>query len=146
MTKQILAKENIELNVSLTDMEEVIRYTGRILVDNGYVKETYIDKMLEREELTSTYIGNQVAIPHGTENSKDDVKSTGISLITIPEGVDFGGGNIAKVIIGIAGKGEEHLEILSNIAIVCSEEENVQKIAEATTKEEILELFDEVNE
>lgn len=146
MTKQILAKENIELNVSLTDMEEVIRYTGRILVDNGYVKETYIDKMLEREELTSTYIGNQVAIPHGTENSKGDVKSTGISLITIPEGVDFGGGNIAKVIIGIAGKGEEHLEILSNIAIVCSEEENVQKIAEATTKEEILELFDEVNE
>src|SRR5699024_11636906 len=106
------------LNVSLTDMEEVIRYTGRILVDNGYVKETYIDKMLEREELTSTYIGNQVAIPHGTENSKGDVKSTGISLITIPEGVDFGGGYIAKVIIGIAGKGEEHLEILSNIAIV----------------------------
>lgn|SRR5690625_1380236 len=146
MTKQILAVENIELNVSLTGREEVIRHVGGILVNNGYVKETYIDKMLAREKLTSTYIGNQVAIPHGTEDSRDDVKETGISLITIPEGVDFGDGNIAKVIIGIAGKGDEHLEILSNIAIVCSEEENVKKIAEATTKEEILSLFDEVNE
>jgi PTS system mannitol-specific IIA component len=146
MTKQILTKENIKLNVSLTGMEEVIRYTGRILVDNGYVEEAYIDEMLIREKLTSTYIGNQVAIPHGTEDSKDSVKQTGISLITIPEGVDFGNGNIAKVIIGIAGKGDEHLEILSNIAIVCSEEENVEKIAQASTKEEILSLFDEVNE
>ncbi len=146
MTKQILADENIELNVSLTNMEDVIRHVGAILVNNGYVKETYIDKMLEREKLTSTYIGNQVAIPHGTEESRDDVIATGISLVTIPNGVDFGDGNIAKVIIGIAGRGDEHLEILSNIAIVCSEEENVQKIAEATTKEEILSLFDEVNE
>lgn len=146
MTKQILADENIELNVSLTNKDDVIRHVGGILVKNGYVKETYIDKMLEREKLTSTYIGNQVAIPHGTEDSRDDVEATGISLITIPNGVDFGDGNIAKVIIGIAGKGDEHLEILSNIAIVCSEEENVQKIADATTKEEILALFEEVNE
>lgn len=146
MTKQILTKENIELNVSLTDMEDVIRHVGGILVDNGYVKETYIDKMLEREKLTSTYIGNQVAIPHGTEDSRDDVIATGIALITIPNGVDFGDGNIVKVIIGIAGIGDEHLEILSNIAIVCSEEENVQKIATASTKEEVLNLLDEVNE
>lgn len=146
MTKQILAENNIELNVKLTNMEDTIQHVGEILVRNGYVKETYIDKMLAREQLTTTYIGNQVAIPHGTEDSRDDVIATGISLITAPEGVDFGNGNIAKVIIGIAGKGDEHLEILSNIAIVCSEEANVQKIAEANTKEEIISLFDEVNE
>src|SRR5690625_2198282 len=97
-TKQILTKENIELNVSLTNMEDVIRHAGGILVTNGYVEEAYIDKMLAREKLTSTYIGNQVAIPHGTEDSRDDVKATGISLITVPEGVDFGNGNIAKEI------------------------------------------------
>src|SRR5699024_9576362 len=146
MTKQILAENNIELNVPLTNREDAIRHVGEILVRNGYVKETYIDKMLAREQLTTTYIGNQVAIPHGTEDSRDDVIATGISLITVPEGVDFGNGNIAKVIIGIADKGDEHLEILSNIAIVCSEEANVQKIAEANTKEEIISLFDEVNE
>lgn len=146
MTKQILAENNIELNNKVTNMEDAIHHVGEILIRNGYVKETYIDKMLAREQLTTTYIGNQVAIPHGTEDSRDDVIATGISLITVPEGVDFGNGNIAKVIIGIAGKGDEHLEILSNIAIVCSEEANVQKIAEANTKEEIISLFDEVNE
>lgn len=146
MTEQILATENIELNVSVKNKEDAIRYVGEILVNNGYVEETYIDKMLKRESLTSTYIGNQVAIPHGTEDSRDDVKATGISLITIPNGVDFGDGNIATVIIGIAGKDDEHLEILSNIAIVCSEVENVQKIAGATTINEVLQLFNEVNE
>lgn len=146
MTKQILAEHNIELNVPLTNKEEAIRHVGEILVTHGYVKETYIEKMLAREQLTTTYIGNQVAIPHGTEDARDDVKATGISLITVPNGVDFGDGNVAKVIIGIAGIGDEHLEILSNIAIVCAEEANVQKIAEATTKDEIISLFDEVNE
>lgn len=146
MTKQILAEENIELNVSLTNREDAIRHVGEILVTHGYVKGTYIEKMLAREQLTTTYIGNQVAIPHGTEDARDDVKATGISLVTVPNGVDFGDGNVAKVIIGIAGKGDEHLEILSNIAIVCSEEANVQKIAEATTKDEIISLLDEVNE
>src|SRR5690625_8010459 len=127
MTKQILAENNIELNVKLTNMEDTIQHVGEILVRNGYVKETYIDKMLAREQLTTTYIGNQVAIPHGTEDARDDVKNTGISLVTVPNGIDFGDGNIAKVIIGIAGIGDEHLEILSNIAIVCSEEKKDRK-------------------
>lgn len=146
MTKEILTVDNIVLNKTLSDKEEAIRAAGEILVDKGYVEQTYIDKMLERETLTTTYIGNHVAIPHGTEDAKEVVKETGISLITVPDGVDFGDGNIAKVIIGIAGKGDDHLEVLSNIAIVCSEEENVQKIVEATSKEEIINLFDEVND
>jgi len=145
MTKEIFTEANIQLNITLTDKDEAIRYAGGILVDNGYVAAEYIDKMLEREELTSTYIGNHVAIPHGTEDSQEAVINTGISLTTVPAGIDFGGDNIAKVLIGIAGKGDEHLEVLSKIAIVCSEEDNVQKIVEATTKEEILNLFDEVN-
>ena len=123
MAKEVLSKNNIKLNVSLSGKEEAIRYTGSILVDGGYVDEGYIEKMLEREELTSTFMGNSLAIPHGTEDAKKNVLETGISVVTVPAGIDFGGGNIAKILIGIAGKGNEHLEILSNIAIVCSEEE-----------------------
>lgn len=145
MAKEVLSKDNIKLNVSLSGKEEAIRYTGSILVDGGYVDEGYIDKMLEREELTSTFMGNSLAIPHGTEDAKKNVLETGISVVTVPDGVDFGGGNIAKILIGIAGKGNEHLEILSNIAIVCSEEENIDKILNATTEEEILDLFSEVS-
>ncbi|WP_088052341.1 PTS sugar transporter subunit IIA [Virgibacillus dakarensis] len=145
MTKEILSKDNIQLNVTLRDEEEAIRYTGDILVRNGYVEASYVEKMLEREEMTSTFMGNHVAIPHGTEDAKEAVLATGITVVTVPDGVDFGGGNIVKVLIGIAGKGDEHLDVLSDIAIVCSEEENIQQIVNAQSKEDILNLFNGVN-
>lgn len=145
MAKEVLAKENIKLNVSLNNQEEAIRYTGQILVDNGYVEPSYIDKMFEREELTSTFMGNFVAIPHGTEDAKSLVKESGLSVVTIPEGVEYGDGNTVKILIGIAGKGDEHLDILSNIAIVLSDEDNIQSILDAASEEEIIRIFDEVN-
>ncbi|WP_449355131.1 PTS sugar transporter subunit IIA [Virgibacillus natechei] len=145
MAKEILSKDNIALNVELGGKEEAIRYTGELLVDNGYVEASYVDKMLEREEVTSTFMGNNVAIPHGTEDAKEAVLETGLSIVTVPDGVDFGDGNIVKVLIGIAGKGDEHLEVLSKIAIVCSEEENIEKIVGAESKEEIISLFSEVD-
>lgn len=141
----ILAKENILLNQTIGTKEEAIRLTGSILVEKGYVDASYIEKMLEREQLTSTYMGNFVAIPHGTEDSKQFVKSSGISFVQVPQGVDFGAGNIVKLLIGIAGKDNEHLDILSQIAIVCSEEENIEKLVAAKSAEEILAIFEEVN-
>lgn len=145
MAKDVLAKENIKLNAALKNQEEAIRYTGGILVDNGYVEPSYVDKMLEREELTSTYMGNSVAIPHGTEDAKSAVMETGLSVVTVPDGVEFGDGNMVKILIGIAGKGDEHLEILSKIAIVLSEEENIQSLLDANSEEKILAIFEEVN-
>ncbi|HLQ96676.1 MAG TPA: PTS sugar transporter subunit IIA [Pseudogracilibacillus sp.] len=145
MTKEILTTDNIELNALVSTKEEAIRYVGELLVKNGYVEKAYIEKMLEREKLSSTFMGNNVAIPHGTEDAKKAVTETGITVVTIPDGIDFGEGNIAKVLIGIAGKGDEHLDILSKIALVCSEEENIQKILGAKTKEDILHLFAGVN-
>jgi mannitol PTS system EIIA component len=145
MTKPIFTAENITLNKTLTNKNEAIRFTGKILVDNGYVTASYIDKMLEREALSTTYMGNFVAIPHGTDEAKNEVLHSGLSFIQVPDGVDFGNGNIVKLLIGIAGKNNEHLEILSQIAIVCSEEENIDKLVQAQSKEEILEIFNEVN-
>jgi PTS system mannitol-specific IIA component len=145
MSKAILAKENILLNAVIGSKEEAIRLTGNILVDKGYVDANYIEKMLEREQLTTTYMGNFVAIPHGTEDSKPFVKESGISFIQVPQGVDFGNGNIVKLLIGIAGKDNEHLDILSSIAIVCSEEENIDKLVAAKSADEILAIFEEVN-
>lgn len=141
----VLANENILLNQTVSSKEEAIRLTGSILVDKGYVDAGYIDKMMEREALTSTYMGNFVAIPHGTEDSKQLVKNSGISFVQVPSGVDFGGGNIVKLLIGIAGKNNEHLDILSKIAIVCSEEENIEKLVAAKSADEILAIFEGVN-
>ena len=144
MAKEILTKENITLNASLSNKEEAIRFTGDILVENGYVDSSYVEKMLEREEVTSTYIGNNVAIPHGTEDGKSAVKETGLSVVIAPDGVDFNG-NTVNILIGIAGKGNEHLEILSKIALVCADEDNIQKLIHASSKDEIIDLFSEVN-
>ncbi|WP_060678200.1 PTS sugar transporter subunit IIA [Virgibacillus halodenitrificans] len=145
MTKEILSKENIKLNAQFQNKEEAIRYTGDILVTNGYVQPNYVDKMLEREEVTSTFMGNFVAIPHGTEDSKGEVIETGISVVIAPEGVDFGDGNTVKILVGIAGKGDEHLEVLSKIAIVLSEEDNIESLVKSKSKDEIIRIFDEVN-
>ncbi|SDH91846.1 PTS system D-mannitol-specific IIA component, Fru family [Alteribacillus persepolensis] len=144
MEKSILNESNVEMNVALNNKEEAIRKTGDILAGQGYVEPAYVDAMLEREEVTSTYMGNYVAIPHGTEEAKEQIKASGLSIVHAPEGVDFGDGNIVKILIGIAGKDNEHLDILSKIAIVCSEEENIEKMIQANSKQELLALFEEV--
>jgi mannitol PTS system EIIA component len=143
---EILTPETIELKATLSSQEEAIRRAGTLLVENGHVEERYIDSMFEREESVSTFMGNAVAIPHGTGDSKQWVTRSGLSVITIPEGVEYGDGNVAKLVIGIAGKGDEHLEILSKIATVCDDEDNVEQIVRAETKEELLAFFEEVEE
>jgi mannitol PTS system EIIA component len=145
MSNSILSSENILLNATVGSKVDAIKLTGSILVDNGYVDPSYIGKMLEREELTSTYMGNFVAIPHGTEDSKPFVKASGISVVQVPKGVDFGGGNTVKLLIGIAGKDNEHLDILSKIAIVLSEEENIETLVAAQSADEIISIFEGVN-
>ncbi|WP_025950848.1 PTS sugar transporter subunit IIA [Geobacillus thermocatenulatus] len=141
----ILNKENIVLNAQPKTKEEAIRLAGEVLVKQGYVDPAYVDAMLEREELTTTYIGNNVAIPHGTEAAKALVKQSGISIVQVPSGVDFGGGNTALIVIGIAGKDGEHLDILSKLALVCAEADNVAAMANAKTEDDILALLHEVN-
>lgn len=144
MADDVLTKENIVLGASLDSRDEAIRRAGEVLVQNGYVEEKYIDSMFEREKSVSTFMGNAVAIPHGTSDSKQWVDKSGISILTVPEGVEYGDGEIALLIIGIAGKGNEHLEILSNISQVVSDEENVAKIVQAESEEELLGFFDNV--
>ena len=143
---EILTPETIELKASMQSQEEAIRRAGTLLVENGHVEERYIDSMFEREKSVSTFMGNAVAIPHGTGDSKQWVSRSGLSIITVPEGVEYGDGNVAKLVIGIAGKGDEHLDILSKIATVCEDEDNVDQIVCAETKEELLAFFEEVEE
>ncbi|PTM58863.1 PTS sugar transporter subunit IIA [Desmospora activa] len=143
MDHTILNEDRVLLNAKATNKEEAIRLAGRILVDEGCVEDAYIDRMLEREESLTTYIGNHVAIPHGTEEGKKEILRSGISIVQLPEGVDFGDGQTAHIVIGIAGKDNEHMDILSQIALVVSEEENVAKMAQANSAAELLSFFQE---
>lgn len=132
--------EMIRLNQSFNTSAEAIDAAGQVLEAAGCVSPAYIQAMHERQALSSVYIGNQVAIPHGTEEAKSAVQKTGISILQVPAGVDFGG-QTAKLVIGIAGVNDEHLELLSQIAVICSDEDNVERLVQAKTKEEILSLF-----
>src|SRR5690554_3814718 len=136
----ILTMENIRLNEKFDSKYDAIKMAGELLLAGGYVNEHYIEEMVKREDLSTTYIGNDIAIPHGTESAKNDVLDSGISVIQVPEGVDFNGDK-ARVVFGIAGKNNTHLEILANIAVFCSDMDNVEKLVKAETKEEIMDLL-----
>ena len=136
----VLRIENIRMNEHFDSKYDAIRMAGELLVKGGYVSEHYVEEMIKREDLSTTYIGNDIAIPHGTESAKNDVLESGISVIQVPEGVDFNGEK-ARVVFGIAGKDNTHLEILSNIAIFCSDMDNVEKIVAAKNEEEIMSLL-----
>ena len=136
----LLLEENIFLNQSFSSKEEAIRFAGRALVNAGYVKESYIEAMIARDEMTSTYMGNDVAIPHGTEEAKKDVLNSGFTVLQVPNGVDFDGQKV-RLIFGIAGKDGTHLEILSGIAVTCSDMANIEKLVEAKSAREIMDIL-----
>lgn len=138
---EIINEKNIFLNQKIFNKDEAINFAGSILFKNGYVTETYIKQMHEREKVTSTYIGNHIAVPHGVDGSDSNILNSGISFIQVPDGVEFEEGNIAYIIIGIAGKNNTHLEILSKIALVCSDLENVHILRRSTNKKDILKIL-----
>lgn len=143
MEKGILVKEGILLNVASESKDKAIERAGKLLIDGGYVKDNYIEGMKAREKEVTTYMGNGVAIPHGMNEYKKEILETGIVITQYPEGVDFGEGNTAYIVIGIAGKGDEHMEILSKIALTIQYEENVERLRNAKTPEEIMEIIEE---
>ncbi|GGB01612.1 PTS mannitol transporter subunit IIA [Macrococcus hajekii] len=139
----LIPTENILVNQQFATKEEAIEAAGQKLVDAGAVNPGYIQAMKEREAIVSTYMGNFLAIPHGTDDAKAEVIQSGITLLQAPDGIDWDG-NVVKVIVGIAGKDGEHLDLLSQIAIVFSEEENVDRVVNAQSAEEINAIFGEV--
>lgn len=138
----LLLEENVFLNQSFANKEEAIRFAGNALYKAGYVKESYIDAMIARDQITSTFMGNDVAIPHGTEEAKKDVLKSGFTVIQVPNGVDFDGNNV-RLIFGIAGKDGTHLEILSGIAVTCSEMDNIEKMVAAKSAKEIIAILND---
>ncbi|MEC0372254.1 PTS sugar transporter subunit IIA [Paenibacillus chibensis] len=138
----ILSADQIRLNVKVNDKFEAIRMAGQMLVDAGHVDQDYIEKMIERENALSTYMGSGLAIPHGTNEAKGMIKSTGLAVLQIPGGVDFGGDEPAVLVVGIAAQNGEHMEILTSVAMVCSDEDSMESIRTAKSAEEILNIFE----
>lgn len=138
--KAVLKKEGIKTGLKSVDKETAIRAAGQLLCDLGFANEDYIQAMVDRENMVSTYMGMGVAIPHGTSNAKETVKKSGIVVMQYPEGVDFGDEK-AYLVIGIAGVGDEHLEILGNIVASLEDEELLETLKKNADVDTIMKTF-----
>ena len=136
----VMVKEGIKLGQKSVSKEEAIEAAGNLLYELDYVEKDYIEAMQERERTVSTYLGMGVAIPHGTGDAKNKVKKTGIVLVQYPDGVDFGDEK-AQLVFGIAGIGNEHLELLGKITQVIDNQDNLEKLKTAGNVQDVLDML-----
>ncbi len=138
-----IQRENIHLGLKAANKEEAIRFAGNKLVELGYAEPEYVDAMFEREALVSTYLGESIAVPHGTVEAKDRVKKTGIVICQYPSGIQFTDDHddVAKLVIGIAAKNDEHIQVITTITNALDEPDAIETLTSTTDIEEILTIL-----
>lgn len=137
---ELLAEASITLDASAGSRDEAIRLAGAGLRAVGAVDEAYIDAMIERENSVSTFMGEGVAIPHGTLAAKDSVMADALSMVRFPEGVDWDGNDV-RVAFGIAARGNGHIALLSQLATVLMDPQKAEALRDATTVAEVYALL-----
>ena len=142
-TKFTLTQEQIFLGLKAEDKDAAIRFAGEQLVKAGFVLPSYVDAMFEREKLVSTYLGEGIAVPHGTVEAKDAVLKTGVVVCQYPEGVRFTDEDdgVAKLVIGIAAKNNEHVQVVAAITNALDSEEAIATLTSTTDVNKVLELL-----
>ena len=141
----VLTLSQIRVPGTARSKDDAIREAGEMLVEAGAVTPEYIDSMYERERSVSTYMGNYLAIPHGTNESKESIKRSALSVIRYDQPIDWDG-NEVRFALGIAGYQGGHMDILSRVAIVFSDTDEVDKLLAAGSAEEIYDILNAVNE
>ncbi len=133
----VLTTDSIRLHGTATNREDAIAEVGALLVSAGAVSQQYVSAMFARESSVSTYMGNLLAIPHGTNDSKDEIRHSAVSVVRYDHDIDWGG-NPVRFVIGIAGKGDSHMEVLAAIAMTFSDMTAVEELLVADSAETIL--------
>lgn len=141
---QILSPATVRTVTGPLTRTEAIDLVGSLLVETGAVAPEYVSSMHEREASVSTYMGNLLAIPHGTDAGKALINRSALAVVRVDTPIDWGG-NPVRFVIGIAGIGNEHLGLLSNIAIVFSDTTAVDELADAPSAAAIFDRLASVN-
>jgi len=128
----VLTKETVQLKAQATDKVDAIKQSGELLVKAGCVPPSYVDGMLAREQVLSTYLGNGIAIPHGQFEDLETVYRSGVSVLQLPEGVEWEPGEKAHLVIGLAATSEEHVGVLANLVEVLQDPETTRQLVQAT--------------
>ncbi len=136
----LLAEASINLDASATSRDDAIRQAGAGLMAVGAVDAAYVDAMIERENTVSTFMGEAVAIPHGTLAAKDWVTADALSMVRFPDGVDWDGNDV-RLAFGIAAKGNGHIALLSQLATVLMDPDKAEALRNATTIDTVYQLL-----
>jgi PTS system mannitol-specific IIA component len=136
----LLAESSIRLFASATDRFDAVRQCGQALLDAGAVDDSYIDAMLQREQSVSTFVGEGVAIPHGTLAGKEAVKHDALVVLRFPDGVDWEG-NQVQVCVGIAAAGGGHIALLSQLAEILLDPAKAERLRSATDAQQVYDLL-----
>ncbi|MEV2274496.1 PTS sugar transporter subunit IIA [Nocardiopsis sp. NPDC049922] len=139
-TDLALTADAVRLGRTAADRTDAIDQCGTLLVELGAVEPGYVTAMHEREASVPTFVGEGIAIPHGTDASRALVKETRLAFIQYPDGVDWGGPTV-HVAIGIAASGDEHLSVLSSLASVLTDPDRAARLRAVTDPSDVLDLL-----
>jgi len=134
-----LGLEDVRLNADVKSKAEAIQQVGNLLVASGHIQPKYVDSMMGREAAANTYLGNGIAIPHGLPKDRDLILKTGIAVAQVPDGVEWNPGETVYLVVGIAARSDEHLQILTNLTHVLDDEAAVQRLSHTDNPQEIIE-------
>ncbi len=138
--RELLSQESIVLDGTARSRDEAITEAGQLLVASGAVEPSYLDAMHEREKSVSTFMGNGLAIPHGTNEAKPHIRRSAISFVRYAEPLDWNG-KPAEFVVGIAGAGDDHLSVLQALAGVFTDEDKIAELRGARSSQDVLEVL-----
>jgi PTS system mannitol-specific IIA component/phosphocarrier protein FPr len=141
----MLTPDSVRLGCKATDKVDAVRQTGEVLIAIGAVEPGYLDAMQERERSVSTYVGEAVAIPHGTNESRSLVRRTALAVLQFPDGVDWDGEPV-QLCIGIASSGDEHVGLLAALARILLQPEQAHQLRTATDPDDVIALLQSPDE
>ncbi|HEY9700233.1 MAG TPA: phosphoenolpyruvate--protein phosphotransferase [Trichocoleus sp.] len=133
-----LDQKSVKLGATATDKTDAIRQVGDLLVNTGRMQPEYVNSMMSREKVANTFLGNSIAIPHGLPNDRHLILDTGIAVLQLPNGVEWNPGEVVRLVVGIAAKSDEHLEVLANLTHILGDEAAVESLAHTTNSAEII--------
>lgn len=138
-----LSDQNIQLNCPSISKEQTLKQLAEKLTELNFVKQGYEKAFFEREKQTSTFLGNGIAIPHGTVDAREMVLNSGVAIMQFPNGIKWDENNTAFVVIALAAKNNEHLEFLAKLTDLIANQEKAQKLANATSLEQFIAIFND---
>ncbi len=145
---ELLPADGVRLDQQAANRDEAVQQCGELLVQLGAVEPAYVDTMHLRERSISTFLGEGVAIPHGTDESRVFVHRTMLAVVQYPDGVEWGdgSGNVAKMCVAIAAKGNEHMHVLSSLARILVDPDKAEELRSATEVDQVLRLLQPIAE